>query len=185
MPRKQVIKLFLFAAFIIIAFAIKLFTPLGKQMTIENLQLFIEPLGIWGIALFIVAFCLAIIFQLPGVIFIGASIPLFGSVLGPIVAYLGSLAAVIASFYFARSMGGNAMAHIKSERIQRILLRVETKPIKTIILLRLLMWVAPPLNYALAFSKITTQKYIYGSAIGLLIPISVLSIGYKYFVGLF
>ncbi|MEZ5004281.1 MAG: VTT domain-containing protein [Chitinophagales bacterium] len=183
MPRKQVVKLFLFAAFIIIAFAVKLFTPIGQQMTIENLQLFFEPLGFWGIALFIIAFCLAIILQLPGVIFIGAAIPLFGTVMGPVVAYVGSLAAVIASFFFARSMGGNAMAHIKSARVQKLLLKVESKPIKTIIILRLMMWVAPPLNYALAFSKIPVQQYIYGSAIGLLIPISVLSIGYKYFFG--
>lgn len=183
MPRKQKIKLIIFAVFIACIFVVKLFTPYGKEMTVENLQLFFEPLGWWGIAIFILAFCLGMILQLPGIVFIGASIPLFGNFLGPFVAYFGSLAAVIASFYFARLIGGNALSEVKSKKVRNMLNKVELSPVKTIAMLRLLLWVAPPLNYALAFSKVTTRKYIWGSAIGLVLPIAVLSFGYNYLFG--
>ncbi len=183
MPRNQLIKLIIFVVFLIVVLAVKFFTPYGKQMTIEYLQLIFEPMGWWGIALFISAFCVSIILQLPGIVFIGAAIPLFGTFMGPLVAYFGSLAAVIVSFYFARSMGGNALAQVKSKRIQNMLNKVEDYPIKTIFILRLVMWVAPPLNYALAFSKVTTKNYIWASALGLLIPISVMCLGYNWFFG--
>ena len=162
MPKKQVIKLVLFAIFFVTLIILKLLTPLGKQMTSENLQLLFEPLGGWGIMLFILVFSLGIILQIPGIIFITAAVPIFGGWMGPLIAYIGSIAAVTASFYFARSIGGNALAQIKNEKIQNILIKVESNPVKTIVTLRLMMWVAPPLNYALAFTKVPVRQYIWG-----------------------
>jgi uncharacterized membrane protein YdjX (TVP38/TMEM64 family) len=172
MSRSQIIKLSLFLVFIVTLFAIKQFTPIGDKMTIENLQLLFEPMGNWGIALFVAIFIVGIVLQLPGFIFIGASVVIFGSLLGTIVAYSSSVLAVIVSFYFARMIGGNALAQIKSHRVQNILNKLEENPVKTIIILRSVMWIAPPLNYALAFSKVSTRKYIIGSAIGLVLPIT-------------
>lgn len=180
MSRNQVIKLSLFGAFVVALFIIKLFTPLGEQMTIENLQTSFEPLGSWGIALFIVIFIVGIVLQLPGIVFIGASVLLFGTFLGTVVAYGSSVLAVIVSFYFARMIGGNAFSQIKSVRVQKILSKLERDPVITIIILRSLMWIAPPLNYALAFSKVTTRTYIIGSAIGLVIPITGICIFYSF-----
>jgi len=180
MSRNQVIKLALFGVFVVTLFILKLFTPLGEQMTIANLQATFEPLGTWGIALFIVIFIVGIVLQLPGIVFIGASVLLFGVFLGTIVAYSSSVLAVIVSFYFARMIGGNALGQIKSVRVQNILSKLDKDPIRTIIILRSLMWIAPPLNYALAFSNVSSRKYIIGSAIGLVAPIIGICIFYSF-----
>ncbi len=182
MSRQQVIKLSLFFVFIITVFMIKQFTPIGDKMTIENMQLLFEPMGNWGIALFVAIFIVGLALQLPGFVLIGASVVLFGTILGTIIAYGSSVLAVIVSFYFARMIGGNALAEIKSHRVQNILNKLESNPVKTIIILRSVMWIAPPLNYALAFSKVSSRKYIIGSAVGLVLPIIGICIFYSFFI---
>lgn len=181
MPKKQLYKLIGFLILIVTLFILKQFTPLGEKMTIEFMQSVFEPLGPWGIAIYLAVFCVGIILQLPGILFIAASIPIFGNLTGTLVAYSGSVLAVVASFYFARVIGGNALAHIKNQRVQNILGKVERNPVKTIIVLRSFMWVSPPLNYALAFSTVSSRTYIIGSALGLLGPVLVISIGYNCF----
>lgn len=183
MTKSKSLKLGIFIVFVVSLFVIKLFTPLGDSITIENLQQLFVPLGAWGIILYIVAFCIAIILQLPGIIFIAATIPIFGVYVGPFVAYFGSVAAIIVSFYFARSMGGNVLEEIKNKRIRKVLENVERAPFRTIVILRLLIWVSPPLNYALAFSKVNDVKYIWASAVGLILPVAVMTLGYQCLFG--
>ena len=47
----------------------------------------------------------------------------------------------------------------------------EARPVQTIALLRLVLWLAPPLSYALASSNIRMRDHILGSAIGLIPPV--------------
>ena len=46
-----------------------------------------------------------------------------------------------------------------------------------------MLWMAPPLNYALAMSKLRFREYIIGSAIGLVIPIALVSLLFEWFLG--
>jgi len=170
MDQNRKIKIGLFLTFIVGLVCLKQFTPVGEFMTVENLRDWIEPLGYWGIFIFVMAFIVGTIFQIPGVLFYSAAFLIFGSVMGGIIAYIGSVLAVIGSFYFARHMGGSALDQIKHPKIRSILQKLEQKPVLIIGLLRTFMWVSPPLNYALAFSSIPSRKYIIGSVIGLMVP---------------
>ena len=161
------------AAFIVI----KNFTPIGAEITVENMQALIQPLGIWGVFIFVALFILGTIFHIPGVLFYGASFLIFGSFLGGVIAYVGSVLAVVGSFYFARHMGGTLLDSIKNQRIRNLLLKLEQQPVLIVGLLRTFMWVSPPLNYALAFSTIPSRKYILGSTIGLLVPAMIMGFG--------
>ena len=53
-----------------------------------------------------------------------------------------------------------------------ILARLEERPIRTVALLRLFLWLAPALTYALALSRIRYRHYVAGSAIGLALPVA-------------
>lgn len=177
MSKATKIKLGLFLAIVGAFIAIKQFTPVGEQMTIENLQALIEPLGAWGLFLFVIAFGIGNLFQVPGFLFYSASFAMFGPVQGAMVAYVGSIAAVMVSFLFARHLGGKVLTEIKNERIQRILAKLEQSPVLVIGVLRALLWVAPPVNYALAFSSVSSRKYILGSCLGLILPIAFMAFG--------
>ena len=53
-----------------------------------------------------------------------------------------------------------------------MLARLDERPVTTVIVLRTLLWLAPPLNYALALSSIRFRHYLIGSALGLLLPVA-------------
>jgi hypothetical protein len=55
---------------------------------------------------------------------------------------------------------------------RRILSHLDGHPVRTIFLLRLLLWMAPQLNYALALSNVRFRSYLLGTALGLLAPIA-------------
>ena len=171
------IKIATFFLLVVSFFLVKELTPVGEQMTVENLRLLIEPLGAWGIVIFLAAFMIGTVFQIPGILFYSAAFLIFGSLTGGIVAYVGSILAVTCSFYFARHMGGNVLDKIKNKRIRKLLFKLEQQPVLIIGILRTFMWVSPPLNYALAFSKIPSRKYIIGSTIGLLVPVVCMGLG--------
>jgi uncharacterized membrane protein YdjX (TVP38/TMEM64 family) len=181
MSTKQILKTSLFVLMLGVIFYIKQFTPIGEQMTAENLKNLIEPMGFWGIVLFIVLFSVGTIFQLPGWLFYSTAFILFGSLKGGMIAYVGSVTAVVMSFYFARTLGGNILTEIKNKRIQNVLSKLDNNPVLIISFLRSFLWVSPPLNYALAFTNVSDRKYIIGSTIGLTIPAFIFALGYNYF----
>jgi uncharacterized membrane protein YdjX (TVP38/TMEM64 family) len=166
-----------FLTLIVAFFAIKVFTPVGEQLTVENLRLLIEPMGTWGVVIFVAAFIVGTIFQVPGVLFYSASFLIFGSLLGGLIAYIGSVLAVVGSFYFARHMGGSMLDRISNKRIRKLMFQLEQQPVLIVSILRTFMWVSPPLNYALAFSTISSRTYIIGSTIGLLVPVICMGLG--------
>ena len=92
------IKIGVFFLLVASFFLVKELTPVGEQLTVENLRLLIEPLGAWGIVIFVMAFMIGTIFQIPGILFYSASFLIFGSLLGGLVAYVGSILAVTSSF---------------------------------------------------------------------------------------
>ena len=54
------------------------------------------------------------------------------------------------------------------------------RPILTVALLRLFLWVAPPINYALALSTVRYRDYAAGSALGLAIPTALAAVVFGY-----
>jgi uncharacterized membrane protein YdjX (TVP38/TMEM64 family) len=56
--------------------------------------------------------------------------------------------------------------------MSRLLSRLDERPVLTVVLLRLFLWMAPQLNYALALSNIRFRSYFVGTALGLVAPIA-------------
>ena len=181
MSSKQKIRIAIFVVILAVLFYVKQFTPVGDQMTAENLRALIEPLGFVGVLLFILLFAVGTIIQVPGWLFYSTAFIIFGSLKGGMIAYVGSVTAVIMSFYFARAIGGKALDKIKNQRIQNILAKMQENPVLIISLLRSFLWVSPPLNYALAFTNVSDRKYILGSTIGLVVPAFIFALGYNCF----
>jgi hypothetical protein len=48
----------------------------------------------------------------------------------------------------------------------------DLQSLRIVFLLRLLLWMAPPLNYALALSSVCFRRHLIGTALGLLAPIA-------------
>lgn len=158
-------------------------TGLDEYLDVETVRAMMESAGVLGFLAFLGVFCVGELLHVPGLVFVGAASIAYGSVLGIGAGYLGALLSVTVSFLVVRTIGGQPLADVKRPFMVKILARLETHPIATIAVLRLLFWLSPPLNYGLAMSKVTLRDYLVGSALGLLVPIPMAVLAFDWLAG--
>lgn len=156
----------------VVLFFVARATGLDEYADREKLQAVVEEAGPWGVLLFLVAFAVGELMHIPGVVFVAVGMLAFGKVDGSLVSLAGALLSVCVSFAVVRTVGGQPLAAIERPIFRKILDRLVTQPVRTVALLRLIFWMAPPLNYALAMSNVKFRHYFVGSAIGLVAPVT-------------
>jgi len=154
----------MFTAFLVAVRA----TGLADSFNAQSVREQVEAAGVWGIALYLVVFAVGEFVHIPGLVFVAAGILAYGRLWGFGVAYLGALVSVSFSFLVVRLVGGRALRAIDRPFVKRMLDRLQERPVVTVIVLRLFLWLAPTLNYVLALTDLRFRDYLIGSAIGLL-----------------
>lgn len=152
-------------------FAVGRFTALHDYMSREKLQTLIQSAGVWGALLFIAVFALGTVMQVPGLLFISLAVVIYGRYAGVAVAWIGAIVAVTASFTLVRAVGGQALGEIKKPWVKKVLGMLDAKPTFTVMLLRMVLLVNPPVTYALALSNVRFRHFVVGSSIGLFPPL--------------
>lgn len=139
------------------------------RVSIESIRVWLESLGAAGPLLFVGVFVLGALIGLPGMAFVIGGRLAFGPELGFVLGYGGGLLACLAPFALARRIGRTTTNpwRPKLAIVRRAFERLESHPIRSVLVLRLILWFNPPLSYALALSKIPTRAYITGCAIAL------------------
>lgn len=142
------------------------------------LQRELLALGWLAAPLFLLMMAAGELLHLPGMVFIVVARLVFGPSIGFVLGYGGAVFAVTVSFLVARQLVAAARSSTEPWRprwkfAQRALDRLEARPVQTVALLRLVLWLAPPLSYALASSKLRVRDHIIGSALGLFAPVLV------------
>jgi uncharacterized membrane protein YdjX (TVP38/TMEM64 family) len=61
--------------------------------------------------------------------------------------------------------------------VARVTRMLHERPILTLTVLRAIILVSPPINYALALTRLSHRDYAIGSAIGLVLPVLVVTQG--------
>jgi uncharacterized membrane protein YdjX (TVP38/TMEM64 family) len=165
----------LFVALIALA-AIGAATGLRDRFTVANLQAQIAASGPWGALLFGAAWCLGSLLYLPGIVFLVVATLAWGRVAGAGIGFLGAVAAVTLSFVLVRAVGGQALGESNRPWIRRVMARLDSHPIGSVFLLRLVLLTSPPINYSLALSSIRFRDHLIGSALGLAPPVVAVSL---------
>ncbi len=150
-----------------------------EQFDPEHMRSLILSSGGWGVALFFVVFSVGVLLQVPGFVFVLAAVAVYGQVAGGLLGYVAALFAVSVSFWLVRLVGGSALSTLEKPLIKKILGRLDEHPLTTVAVLRMLTWMAPPVNYALALTNLSYGKYLLGSALGLIPPIFVAVVLYE------
>jgi len=136
--------------------------------------------GIGGYLLFLLAFAIGEFAQLPGLVFVGASVFLYGKVEGGVLAFAGAVFALCACFVVVRLIGGKALSDVKWPWVKKVLDKLDTRPIWTVCLLRLVFLLSPWVNYVLAMTKLRFRHFLVGTAIGLAPPILIFVLIFDY-----
>ena len=165
-------------AAVVIVCAIVTCAILARRSGVDAARLQTELLALGCLAppLFLLAFAAGELLHLPGILFVIVARVVFGTGLGLALGYLGALLAVTLSFLVARQLLAAARGVREPWRpkwrfLRRAMARLESHPIQTIALLRLVLWLAPPLSYALASSNVRLREHVIGSALGLALPV--------------
>lgn len=180
MSRLRILRLVLLAALLATLVCVARMTGFSECLTTDNLEPAVQKAGVWGIVLYFACFSAALLVHVPGLVFVAAGTLAYGWLVGMPLSYIGAMLAVSVNFLFARIVGGRALGEIQHPRVKRILAGLDARPIRTVVILRMVFLMTPLINYALAFSNVRFRDYLIGSAIGLVLPILAVSLFFEF-----
>jgi uncharacterized membrane protein YdjX (TVP38/TMEM64 family) len=146
-------------------------TGLTAYLSTERIRTTVQAAGWWGALVLIALFCVGELVHVPGWVFMAAAVIAYGRLTGGLLGYAGALCSVSLSFVIVRGVGGKPLGAIRWRWAQRVLGHLDTHPLRTVFILRSILWMAPQLNYALALSNVRFRDYLVGSALGLALPL--------------
>jgi uncharacterized membrane protein YdjX (TVP38/TMEM64 family) len=156
----------------VVPLAVAKLTGFDEWLDVDRIRELMARAGALGFLAFLVLFAIGELLHVPGWVFVGAASIAYGQGPGFAASYAGALVSVSISFFVVRAVGGQPLGAIKRPFLRRILARLESHPIGTVVILRLLLVLTPALNYALAMSKVRYREYLIGSAVGLVAPVA-------------
>ncbi len=128
----------------------------------------LEDLGVWAPVLYVLAFALLEPFFVPGIAFMipGGFVFSFPQLFA--LSWMGSVGAGIVGFSFARTLGREFAESRIPERLRRYDEQLATNGLRTVILVRLVLFLAPPAHWLLGLSQVRFPTFVLGTAIGFL-----------------
>lgn len=148
----------------------------------ERIRALLEAAGVWSVPVFVVAFSVGQLLRIPGPIFVGIAILAYGRPIGTLAAVLGAMVSVTVSFIIVRTIAGQPLAYVQRPIVRRLLSQIDKHPVALVAILRLIFQTAPPLNYALAMTRVRLRDHLIGSALGLPLPIAAMALGFDLLV---
>jgi uncharacterized membrane protein YdjX (TVP38/TMEM64 family) len=150
-------------------------TGLIDELDIEAVRETVRGSGVFGVLVYLGVFAGGELLHVPGIVFVAAAILSWGELLGFPLSLLGSVVSVSVSFVVVRAVGGKALAGLDRPLFRKVLSHLDDRPIRTVFVLRLFLFLAPALNYALAMTNVRFRDYIVGSTLGLVPPLLVVT----------
>jgi uncharacterized membrane protein YdjX (TVP38/TMEM64 family) len=151
---------------------------LSRHASLEQVRSMVQCLGVYGAVAFVGLCVGAVLIHLPEIVLIALGGVLFGSVNGFLLGWIGSVAGSTCSFLIARYFMRDAVRRAllsRFGRIQAIDDRLARRGFRTILVLRLVLFMAPPLNWAIGVTRVRLRDYVLGSALGVVPCIAVTS----------
>lgn len=156
------------------------FTGLRASFSLEFLRATIEANLVVGLLVFVAAFALGNLIQIPGWVFLAAAILALGKFAGGVVTYVAAVSSCLLTYGIIGFLGQNALRELQNPLAQKLLRRLDDKPISSIVCLRLLFQTVPVLNYTLALSGVKFRYYLLGTLAGLPLPIFIYSVFFDF-----
>lgn len=133
-----------------------------------------------GLAVYVALFCLGNLLHIPGWIFLAGAVFALGKLWGGVATYVAAVLSCTLTYFVIRAVGGDALRLIHNRWTVRILHRLDTHPLSSIWLLRVLFQTMPTVSYALALSGVPFRYYLLGAVLGLPLPIFLYCLFFDY-----
>jgi uncharacterized membrane protein YdjX (TVP38/TMEM64 family) len=174
MSGRTLVKILLAAALVAVIIVVWR-SPLGRNLTRDNVRAFVEHLrGLWyGPAAFIGLFAAGCVVALPASVFVIAAGFIWGWAMGGIYAYVGGLVGAIGSFFMARFIGEGMLDRFG--RVGKMVAsRVDHAGFGSMLLLRFIPGIPfVVLNYGAGVAGVRFSDFLTSTAIGIIPPMFV------------
>jgi len=169
--QQQYLRLFLVLLFLAVLLGIVEWFGLRHHFSLEFMRQRIEEDKTTGLLLFILLFVLGNLVHIPGWVFLAAAVLSLGEATGGLVTYVAANISCIVTFLLIHAIGGDALRNIEHPLAVKIMNKLQSHPVRSVVLLRTAFQTMPAINYALALSGIPFRKYVLGTLLGLPLPI--------------
>ncbi len=143
----------------------------GRYASVEGMRALVEAWGPLGPVVFMAIFIAGFFIPGPEILFAALGAMLFGRVEGFVYAYVASIIGTTATFAIVRYTAQDYMQRAIRDRFPRLQAldeRLASHGIRTVVFVRLVLFLSPPLNWALGASRVTMRDYAIGTALGIL-----------------
>ena len=175
--QKRLLAVLLFLGLLLAIFE---FSGLRAHFSLEFLRQTILDHRVSGLVIFVLVFALGNLIQIPGWVFLAAAVLALGRTWGGLATYVAASISCVVSFLIIRFVGGDALRQLDNRVVTRILRRLDSQPVKSIVMSRVLFQTLPALNYALAMSGVRFRAYLVGTLLGLPLPIALYCLFFDY-----
>jgi uncharacterized membrane protein YdjX (TVP38/TMEM64 family) len=144
---------------------------LSRYTTLAGMRALVEASGAWGPAAFVAVSVGGVLFHLPELVFVALGGVLFGPARGIVYGWTACMLGASASFLLARYLLRDVVQRSLEGRARwlgRLDERLARRGFSTVLALRVLLCMAPPLNWALGLTRVRFGHYLAASALGVL-----------------
>jgi uncharacterized membrane protein YdjX (TVP38/TMEM64 family) len=141
----------------------------------QQLKKTLIALGPWGYVVFVVSYATLQPFGLPGTIFVVAAPLIWPWPVAFCLSMVGTMAASVVGFAFARFIGRDWVAERIPERFRKYDDMLAERAFATVFLLRLVFWMPPFLHAFFGVSKVRFSTHFWASLAGYALPLFLMS----------
>ncbi len=141
------------------------------HLSIDRMRALVDSAGPLGPLVFIGIFIAGFFLPGPEIVLVAFGGVLFGTFWGFVYSWIACILGTAAPFvlvrYSAQGWAQRAL-HDRFPRIRALDDRLERHGVVTVVLLRLVLFLGPPLNWSLGASRVRMRDYVVGTGIGIL-----------------
>jgi len=159
-----------FAVAVALAVAVVQGLDLEKWADLDRLKAFIESHGTLAPIVFVAVCIGGIVLHLPEIVLIAVGGMVFGAARGFAYGWIGAVLGSTLVFLAVRHGAGHTVSGAlgnRFERFRRLESRFVTHGFQMVLLLRLLLFLSPPLNWAIGSTRVSLRSYVAGTAVGI------------------
>jgi uncharacterized membrane protein YdjX (TVP38/TMEM64 family) len=144
----------------------KYLTRESISSTIDSIRLFVAGFGFWGSTVFSIAGCVAITINIPTIFVICFAVVVFGGLVGAVVSAISIYMATTLIYFVAQLLGREFVEWAFGERLKKVEDRIQEEGLMTVVYVRLLLFMLPPVNWLLSLTSIRYRDLFLGTLLG-------------------
>jgi uncharacterized membrane protein YdjX (TVP38/TMEM64 family) len=171
--RSVIIRAVFFVVFIVISIYLYNYTDYSRYITrerisgtIDTIRVFVGDFGFFGSSVFALAGCLAITINIPTVLVVCLAVVVFGGLGGTIVSAISVYLATTLIYFIAQFLGRDFVNWAFGDRLKKVEDRLQTTGLMTVVYVRLLSFMLPPVNWLLSLMNIPYRDLFLGTLLG-------------------